>query len=78
MTWLVLPQLIRCTMLPGVGAIGAFVGSLTGGFTGALVETVMGAPPANTSIPLICGLSVFRTNSIVIVPSLTNVVNVRI
>jgi hypothetical protein len=65
-------------MLPGdIDVTGAFVGSLSGAFTGATVGAI-GTPPSNTSIPLICGLFLFRTNSIVIIPSLTKVGTVRI
>ena len=52
---------------------GAFVGALVGASTGVFVGGVIGAPLYNTSIPLICGCCIFRTKSIVIAVSVTNV-----
>jgi hypothetical protein len=45
---------------------------------GATVGAAIGAPSSNTSIPLICGLVLFRTKSMVTAPSAMNVENVII
>ena len=57
-----------------VGAsIGDFVGDLVGASSGAFVGGKIGAPLYSTSIPLICGCCIFRTRSIVMAVSVTNV-----
>ena len=67
-------------MLPPLIAVGTFVGGMKGEITGTFVGDlngesvgVIGAPSYSTSIPLICGFCMFRTKSIVMAVSVTNV-----
>jgi hypothetical protein len=60
-----------------IDTTGAFDRGLRGAVTGGAPVGAVGMPPSNTSIPLICGLSLFLTKSIVIIPSFTNVETVR-
>ena len=64
------PQLMTMSSNGGTGAEPG------GNACGAMVGAGIGAPSSNTSMPLICGLSLFRTKSIVTAPSVMKVESV--